>query len=334
MKRAREPMTAQEASDMATVLAMPPRPSTPAPMPPASFAVRVKTSMWLRRIVPTPLVINRAARKASMIWRRDAEARRRATEIMEAVVAGTPRAGEVHELARLQLVESTVTEALQWQPWPRPILSPESASRLREHISSDRAVLISVCHVGPLYTGPSALTQLGVVPFTVAGPWFFEPPSHDYWGRRLARWQRSCASRMVLSKGSYPILRALLQRGETVYLFFDMPGSRRTRFLGKPAMLADGTTRLAVETDALVLPLRARRVKYEVEVDVAPPLDPRRIGGVDELQAALAERHEQWILQSPEEMADPSTFDWGHGATPVEWVASSRRNPETGARPQ
>ena len=124
---------------------------------------------------------------------------------------------------------------------------------------------------------------------------------------------------MILSTGSFPILSALLKRGEVVFLFFDMPGSHETRFLGKTAMLADGTARLAVQTDAVVLPLRSRSSGHRVSLDAGAPLDPREYADADELHSALAHRHERWILESPAAMADPRTFGWGAGATPQGW---------------
>ncbi len=107
-------------------------------------------------------------------------------------------------------------------------------------------------------------------------------------------------------------------------VFFDMPGPRETRFLGKPVMLADGSAQLAVRTDALVLPLRARRAGIHVWVDVGAPLDPRGFAGPEELHDALAAAHERWILKRPEAMEDPSSTGWEHGATPHAWTAPGR----------
>jgi lauroyl/myristoyl acyltransferase len=111
----------------------------------------------------------------------------------------------------------------------------------------------------------------------------------------------------------------VLERGDVVFLFFDMPGSHQTHFLGKPAMLADGTARLAFGTDAIVLPLRSRSAGHRVSLDVGAPLDPHDFADVSELHAALAGLHERWILESPQAMADPRSFGWGAGATPREW---------------
>lgn len=317
---------------METVLAMPPQPSPASRMPPANLRVRLKTSPLLRRMFPTRLVLRRAARRANDIFKQSPEVRRETATVMETIVAGTARSDEVAQLAQRYLVERSLDEAYTWQQWASPGTDAESAARLEETLNGDRGVVLSSCHTGPFFTSVPFFNTLGVVPFTVAGPWFFEEPSHDRWGRRLAVWQKRSGSRMILSSGSFPILSALLNRGEVVFLFFDMPGPHETRFLGKPVMLADGSARLAAQTDALVLPLRSRWSGYRVSLDVGEPLDPRDYAGPDELHDALARRHEQWILESPEAMTDPRSFGWGAGATPGSWSRPERteRSPPGG----
>ncbi len=225
---------------METVLAMPPQPSPASRMPPANLRVRLKTSPLLRRMFPTRLVLRRAARRANDIFKQSPEVRRETATVMETIVAGTARSDEVAQLAQRYLVERSLDEAYTWQQWASPGTDAESAARLEETLNGDRGVVLSSCHTGPFFTSVPFFNTLGVVPFTVAGPWFFEEPSHDRWGRRLAVWQKRSGSRMILSSGSFPILSALLNRGEVVFLFFDMPGPHETRFLGKPVMLADG----------------------------------------------------------------------------------------------
>lgn len=316
-----KPLSAAQASDMATVLAMPARPSAPAPMPAADMAVRLKTSPLLRRLIPTPVALKRATRRAQRLCDSDDDALTRATAAIAAVVAGTARAGDIDALARRHLVAAARVETLQWHPWPTPRTDARSATVLRDAVFGGRGVVLSACHLGPFFCAPSVLAPLRVVPFTVAGPWFFEPPPANYWGRRLVVWQRRSKSRMVLSTGSFPILLALLERGDTVYLFFDLPGSHRTEFLGKPVHLADGTARLAWQSRCLVVPVRTRLVGNTVRLDADAPLDPDAFAGPDQLHAALAARHERWILETPEEFDDPATFGWGHGATPTQWLA-------------
>ena len=299
-------------------------------MPPASLGVRAKTSPRLRSMVPTRLVVKRATRQGRTLWERDPKAREGAIAAMETIVAGTPRAHEITELARDHLIESQADRALFWQRWPTASVDARSSERLREALSGDRGVLLSSCHIGPYFRSMTVLAALGCVPYAVAGPWFFEKPTPDYWGRRIARWWRGSDSRLIRSDGSFPILRALLERGELVFLFFDMPGPHPTRFLGKHATLADGSARLAVEADSLVLPLRARRAGHRAWVDVAAPLDPRDFADVDELHDALAALHESWILELPAAMADPRGFGWGQGATAEAWTRPEPANPSAG----
>jgi hypothetical protein len=288
-------------------------------MPPASLGIRVKTSPALHTLLSKRLLLARAARRGQALWEQNPEERAKAISTIHAIVAGTDRAEEAQELARLYLIERELDTVLFWQPWSAG-MDPASKAILRTAISAHRGVLLSACHLGPFYSSAHAFAPEIDDHYSVAGPWFFESPSHDYWGRRLARWRKGTVGRMVLSTGSFPVLQQLLEAGETVYLFYDLPGRRETRFLGKRAMLADGSARLAIEADALVLPLRSRREGDRVWVDLAPALDPRELSGVQGLHDALAATHERWIVENPSAMADPNSFGWEQGATARAWI--------------
>jgi benzoate-CoA ligase family protein len=300
----------------------------PAPrMPPASLAIRVKTSAWLRSVVPMRLWVSRAERRGEHVWERYSGERAQVLAAMETILAGTSRAGELPQLARASMLEAKIDRALFWQrPWSAK-LDAESQERLAQALSSGRGVVLSACHIGPYYRLQCVRPLDGPGTYLVPGAWFFEAPSSDHWGRRLARWRKGTDSRLVPAKGSFRIIQALLERGERVLLFFDMPGARETRFLGKPVMLADGTAQLAIRADALVVPLRARRDGHRVWVDVAEPLDPRRFAGVDQLLDTLAALHERWILELPETMADPRTFGWEQSASADAWLAPGAASP-------
>ena len=251
--------------------AAPAIPDSPPPprMPPATLRIRVKTSPWLRRVLPTRLVVARAERRGQRTWARSLRTRKDAEAMMEAIVAGTPRADELTELARRNVIEREAINAIFWQPWVVPGIDTGPAARLNEVLSQARGVLLSTCHIGPYAGATSVVRSLGHVPYTVAGPWYFEQPTHDLWGRRLAHWRKRQGTSLIRSTGSFATLLALLERGKTVYLFFDLPGSHETRFLGRPTMLADGTARLAVQSDAA----RAARVFLPHR---APPAPRRR----------------------------------------------------------
>ena len=106
-----------------------------------------------------------------------------------------------------------------------------------------------------------------------------------------------------------------------------MPGRRGTHFLGKPAMLADGTARLALQADALVLPMRTRRAGATVWLDVDAAFDPRDFPSVQALHDALAAHHERSILEFPPAMEAPSTFGWDDGATAQGWIRPEPAGP-------
>jgi benzoate-CoA ligase family protein len=290
-------------------------------MPPVALALRVKTSPALRSLLPPALAVSIARRKGETIWARGGRDHDAALAAMDAVVGNTARAGELQDLARRHLIERQIDRALFWRgSWPASI-EPSATERLHEAFTSGRGVLLSYCHLGPYYRMQSAAPFRDHEHYLVPGRWFFEPPSADYWGRRLARWRKGVDSRLVPADWSYPIIESLLEHGKHVFLAFDMPGPHETSYLGKRAELADGTARLAVGTDSLVLPARTRRVGHGVLVEVAAALDPRNFTSFEQLHEALAQQHERWILEEPAAMEDPFEIGWQRGATADAWSA-------------
>lgn len=292
-------------------------------LPPADLRTRLKTSIALRRLLPRRLVLARAIAKGERRWQDPGE-RERAIATMTAILAGTPRAGEVQELARRRLIEDEATKALFWQPWRTSEMDERSREATERAFSSGRRVIISACHLGPFFLQISPIAARGISTIAVSAPWFFAEPTPDYWGRRMARWWRGIArrqERLVYSVGSFEVLRALTEMDEVVLIYFDLPGSMRTDFLGKTVMLASGTSQLAHQTDALLLALRARRDGERVWTDVWEALDPRRFSSAEELHRAIAAVHERSILEMPEALEDPGRPGaWEGGAGTGEWA--------------
>jgi len=308
-----------QSSYLAGALAAVSQRQRPPRMPSAPLDIRLKTSPWLRALLPTRLAVAKAQRSGRATWEWSKSEREAEIAAIEGIIAGTPRADELEELARLHFIETKIDNALFWaRPWSAKI-DATSAARLNAVLSEDRGVLLSSCHLGPFYRLQCARPFKARVTYTVPGPWFLEKPTPNYWGRRLARWRKGMKSRPVSASGSFRLVQALLERGEAVFLSFDMPGPRETRFLGKPVMLAEGSAQLAVRADALVLPLRARRAGRDAWVDVGAPLDPRELATAEELHRALAAAHERWIVENPEAMADPNGFGWEGAATAQAW---------------
>jgi lauroyl/myristoyl acyltransferase len=312
-------------ADLASALAAAHRPVQVPPMPRVGPSLALATSPQLHRLLPVQVAVLVGEAHARAAWRTSASVRERARTTMRAIVGGTERAHEAHELARLHLINSYAQRMLFWQPPAQPSLDAQSTSNLRAALSSGRGVVISSCHLGPFPDVTSCTRAVGRHGFVVAGEWFFEPPAADYAGRRIAHWWAKLATRgnrLVRASGSFATLQALVEEGEVAFIFFDSVGSRATRFLGKPVALATGTARLARATGALVLPARARRVGARVSVDVSAPLDPRDFTDMERLHGAIADVHSKLILEYPETLESPMRPGaWEHGATAEAWVA-------------
>lgn len=313
-------MHVHERPDIAELLADAERIAPYPRMPPAPLGVRLKTSLWLRRLMPTSVVVRRAERRGRLLWDESDWDREDSLQAMEAIVGASARAGELTELAKAHLIEREVEKALFWQPWRTPRIDPQSLERLRSALDGDRPVLMSACHQGPYHRTSLLALRMGYKPYVVAGAWYFQEPSHDYWGRRLARWRKAARVNLVKSRGSFPVLKALLEKGESVLLYYDMPGRRESRFLGKPATLADGIARLATDTGAIVLPVRMLREGHHTRLEVGEPIDGRLVSDVGELHRRLGSVLERWIMEFPPRMDDPRKFGWKDGARAAEWV--------------
>lgn len=322
-----------ENDDLGSALEAARRPLSAPRLPPAALPVRLRTSPALRRLIPTRLAVNRAEARAERNWRTKPGTREAITQMLDAIVGGTPRAHEAHELAHRHVIEQEVHRALFWQPWAVARIDADSQARLDAVRADGRPLVFSNCHMGPFHLHMSAIATREHHTFAVSAPWFFDPPSHDYWGRRLAHWWRRLEKqrpyeRLVYSPGSMEVLRALLEDGEYLLIYYDMPGGRRTQFLGKPVMLATGTARLACETGALVVPLRCRREGHRARVDVGEPIDPRDHGDAEQLQDVLARVHERLVLELPETLEDPNRPGaWEGGASAREWIRGGREGP-------
>jgi hypothetical protein len=316
-------VNASQTSDLTADVTDAMRPLEPTPMPAVGPRLALRTSPALRRLVPARLAFARARISGTAAWSRTAE-REHALATMHAIVGGTPRSGEARELAQERLVEENVQHELFWQPWPTASVDSNSHENRRKALSSGRPLLLSACHLGPYFLTMSAFASVGVSSIAVSAPWFFAEPSHDYWGRRLARWRegiRARGERLLCSQRAFQVVLALLAEGETVLNYFDMPGGTRTQFLGKPVMLTSGTARLAHMSDALVLPVRPRRDGQRVWADMFAPLDARDFPDWQSLHVALAQVHERSVLELAPTLEDPNRAGaWEQGATESGWV--------------
>lgn len=311
------------------------RPPTVPPMPRVSLPLAVITSPTLHRLLPSRLAATIGQGVGLLVWLTRPQVREGARATMQAIVGGTGRTGEADRLALRHVLEKHAQRMVFWQPPRTASLDEGSRGRLAAALERGRPLLISTCHLGPYWDVLSAARAIAPPVFSVGGTWMFEPPPSNYAGRRVAFWWRRItalgAARMIERQGAFQTVKALLESGERVALTFDVIGRRETVFLGKSVRLADGTARLAMDTGALVLPMRSRRVGGRVWVDVEDPLDPTDFPGPAELHAELARIHSQLILEKAECLEDPRRAGaWEDGATADAWIAPRDREPAPG----
>jgi lauroyl/myristoyl acyltransferase len=298
----------------------------PARMPRVPLRAAIRSSPLLHRLRPGRLDVLVGELRGQIVWHRNRDAREDARATMRAILAGTARERELEALARRHTIETEANMALFWQPPRDARIDRESSAHLRSALMSGRGVLLSPCHVGPWFDLATPVALNGRRVFAVFGDWFFEAPTPSLWGRRLVHWQRKSAARklerVIPARRSFVVIRDLLEAGEVVQSFFDMPGPHVTNFLGKPVMLADGSARLAIDADAVVLPARSRRVGHRSYSDFAAPLDARDFDDADQLHERLAAIHSELILEVAETLEDPRRDGaWETGATAAAWIS-------------
>ena len=195
-------------------------------------AIRVKTSPWLRSVLPARLAVSRAERRGAKDWEQqrggarggacgDGEDRRR---------HGTRRRARAAR-ARASDRGATSTGRCSGSSRGRRRSIALSAARVARGARGQAAACCSAPATSARSTACSARRRSGGrVTYMTPGPWFFEPPTPDYWGRRLARWRKGMKSRPVPAKGSFRI----------------DPGAARTRRGGVPVLRHAGPARDAL----------------------------------------------------------------------------------------
>jgi lauroyl/myristoyl acyltransferase len=201
--------------------------------------------------------------RARRVWRERA-----------ALALGEPPASRsAKRLARRWRRGKGMLTELTWHPERSARMPVHGVDALEEARRSGRGVLIVTIHIGPLLALVHALSARGVKLYIAGGhrPW--EPPANRhivFMNRRV----EDAGARWVHVGGSFPVLRALLERGETCFMMFDVPGAFRTRLGGRPAALSESFAHLAANTDALVVPAYALHRRGHMQGQLLPPMEP------------------------------------------------------------
>jgi lauroyl/myristoyl acyltransferase len=242
-----------------------------------------------------------------------------ATASMETVVGATPAEADLPRLARSHITARARGWELTWRPWELARIPIRGVERIAEAQATGRGVMISKSHLGPL-AGWMALGPLLRPLLLPADEWLLDEPNPGYDGYQVEHRRRilhDAGIELIYATGSAMALYKALAGGGAVLLSMDMPGGRRTQFLGKPVDMVDGTAQLAVKTDALVLPAALMPLGRRWEIQIGEALDPRDFSAPDELHLVLAAIHEELIMRAPEHLENP-LWRWP-GATRDGW---------------
>jgi lauroyl/myristoyl acyltransferase len=277
-----------------------------------SLAARVYSIAALHRVVPDRLALRIAWAVGWLRWYWP-PARRRAIARVQLTVARTPRAGEARALARRELSIHAMRLELGWHPRLVMRAPFEGLERLERVRSSGQPVVLTSAHID--HGTANAVIARGYVYATAAGAWL-DPDATVLTGyasfkaRRMREWGEALGIKFVTAGGSHELLRALLERGEMLFVMCDVPGRMRTRMAGKTAHLASGPAALAYETGAAVVPIVSQLHADGPRLEALEPIDARRASGAQEIADRLAAIYGDLMVRHPEQV-EPTGFTRG-----------------------
>lgn len=269
------------------------------------LGTRLYATPLVHRLVPTKLALWLVSRFGSPEARNGrAVERQQAEHLMQDLLEYTPRAGEARKLARRNVAEVARLRELFWRPW----LIKHSRVVGREHWDAahadERGCLVVVGHLGGLFGLHAALKHHGFPMYSVATAEYWEPMPPGFeglWTLRLRDYAEAQGPGTAIPNNE-PAERFLevLERGDTLLIAFDLPGSAATPFLGRSVALTGVPATLAFRTGVRVLPILPLREGSHVVVRMYEPLDATHYRDAAALRAAIAQVFEQLIVEHPE----------------------------------
>jgi len=262
-----------------------------------TLPIRVYGSAWFHRLLPDPVALRLAALRGRLEW---FVVPRRRAEALE--LAGAIRGEASPRFARRRLIEDAVRAELQWRPGAYRRISVEGYERFEAaRARSSAGVILANLHVGPFLGLMHAVAARGVKLYLPGGTWGI-PTVDGLRGRWIAtqnRWVEEAGCRWVPVGGSYPVLRALLERGETCLMAVDVPGELEVELAGRPARVRSGIARLALETGSPILPVVTLRRGWRFVGMIGEPIDPAGFADPATLTRHLVAVHAPVFLQEP-----------------------------------
>jgi lauroyl/myristoyl acyltransferase len=226
--------------------------------------------------------------------------------LMKDLLQYTPRSREAPAIARRYFRESSRARELLWRPW----LLKRSRVIGQEHwdaaSNGGRGCVVVCAHIGPSWAVPAILGLHGFDLYMVASAHFWQPMAPGLTGLSHRHIRVEYAEkvlgreRLILNNDEPGRLVELIERGASVGIAFDVPGSAATPFLGRSVALTGGPATLAFRTRAQVLPVISERHGTRIDLRMLEPLNPADYRDLRSLRAAIARVYEPFVLQKPE----------------------------------
>jgi lauroyl/myristoyl acyltransferase len=199
-----------------------------------------------------------------------------------------------------------------WRPWLMSRGEIEGLEHFEAARSEGRGVVAPFPHFGMPYAQFPIMHRYGIDAWVIAAPHHYVDMGNGHDGR-VARQGKAyvdllgeghaiprAGGEVPTEEGAFAKSLRRLHEGATMCIAFDSVGSLPTPFMGRRLMLASGSAKLAIASDAMVAPFVHRLRGHVPVVKFAPPLDSRDYDGPEALQAAIAGVMNEWALERPE----------------------------------
>ncbi len=246
-----------------------------------------------------------ARRKQAAVWQDN-------VRFFSELLLHTPLRGTEKDVATAAVAEYFRIMEIFWRPWLMERGEIAEAENYHSVHGQGRRVLFVFPHFGLTIAAAPTLHRAGIDTYTVLADLYYDSAGDSY-AARVARRGREYIDELGVNhhdrvthrsedkpKGTFARLQELLETGQTVAIAWSMPGSMPTPFLGRRLNLASGPAKLAVATDAVVVPMVNERRGSIPILRFGAPIDPREFDDAVAVQAAIARQMEAWALEHPE----------------------------------
>jgi lauroyl/myristoyl acyltransferase len=201
---------------------------------------------------------------------------------------------------------------LNWHPELAATMPIEGLEHLHAAQAGGRGVIIATIHLGPILTLVHALSARGQKVYVVGGHRSHEPPTNRA-VIFLNQAVEDAGARWVHLGGSYPVLRALLQRGECVLMYVDRADGLLTQLGGRPARVSESAGRLATDVGAAIVPGYGLHLNGSLCGRLLPAVIPGADEGADEVTHRMASAFDEVLNAHPEQAQPTLGLSWAGG---------------------